>query len=132
MERKRNGQDRRGSTARRKLEWEVIVDQVRRRKHQFITRLERNITHTPEGCALYRGTLDHNGYPRINFRYNGSHVTIHAYRLFAILKHRAPLPVGYDAAHMPGCTSRRCVRHVEVQHYSVNARTRGEFVGVPF
>ncbi len=113
---------RTGCPKRRMLEFRVVVDQVKRRKEEFIARLQRNLTAQGE-CLLYGGTLDHKGYARLNFRYRGRHVTIHAHRLFLILRQCAPLPKGFEAGHTKGCVSRTCVRHVELQHYRVNAHT---------
>ena len=117
-------QDRNGNPARRRLEFECILDQVKRRKSEFIARLQRHIR--PAGdCLIFDGTMDHNGYPRMNFKFKGQHITLHAHRLFMILKNCALLPAGYEAGHEPGCPHRGCVRHLTLQHFRVNSVTNG-------
>lgn len=97
------------------------MDQVTRRKAAFIARLNRRIT--PDGdCLLYNGSLA-DGYPCINFRYKGQHIKMKAHRVFMILKHKAPLPIGYDVGHTPECKSLRCVKHIELEHFYINAFT---------
>jgi len=123
--RHREGQPRRGVAARRKLEFAVVCDQVRRRKPQFTARLQRHLR-ADGGCLLYAGTLDHKGYARINFKYGGRHVSIGAHRVFLILKICKPIPLEFEAGHEPGCKSRCCVRHVALQHYKSNAVTNGQ------
>lgn len=123
MKRYKNGQDRNGSAARRQLEFDVIVDQVKRRKQAFITRLQSRLVSTVTGCLYYEGAQDHKGYPVMNFKYRGQHVQIGVHRVFAILGACGPIPRGMEAAHADECTSRTCVRHVALQHYKDNAST---------
>ena len=136
MKRMSKGQTRMGSAARRQLEWQVIVHQVKHRKEAFARRLTKNISRRgvgPLGCLRYLGTLDRNGYPRMNFRDpEHGHVTILANRVFCILKEARPMQAGHDAAHTDGCRDRRCIRHVEQQPFQVNARTNGPHAGIPF
>lgn len=86
-----------------------------------MARLQARITPV-EGCLIYKGSMSE-GYPCINFRYKKQHVKIKACRVFMILKHGAPLPLGYDTGHTPECTSRACVKHIELEHHYVNALT---------
>ena len=118
----RNGQTRMGSARRRRLEFAVIQDQVKRRKAAFISRLEKRLR--PDGdCLIYQGTLDHKGYARMNFRYQGGHVSIHVQRVALILQLGTPIPRGIEAGHLSECRSRCCIRHVRSEHYKENAST---------
>lgn len=122
MKRYRLNQSRRGDARRRKLEYDVVRDQLQRRKDAFIRRLESHCV--PAGdCLIYQGTLDRKGYARLNFKYKGAHVTIHAHRLFLILQLGHAIPLSYEAGHAKTCSSRACVRHVRLEHYKLNART---------
>lgn len=120
----RRSQDRYGNPERRRLEFKAVVDQVERRKKEFIARLEGRLEQRG-ACRCYRGSLDHKGYARLNIRYKGENVTIHAHRLFLILKIRKPIPRGFEAGHLPGCRHRTCVAHLRLEHYSSNAATAG-------
>lgn len=122
----RANQDRNGSTKRRRLEYDVIMDNVRRRKQQFMRRLESRIVRIGE-CRVYQGTLDHKGYARLNLSYKptedtpAERVTIGAHRLFLILKLRRPIRRGFEAGHLPECEHRACVLHLREEHYKSNA-----------
>ncbi len=128
-------QSRSGNPATRLREFEVIRHQVKHRKDAFTKRLQRLIRKSrgKSGCLLHTGTLDHNGYPRMNFRDpKHGHVTIHAIRVIAILRNCAPIPAGKEAAHMDNCRNRRCVLHIALLPYHINARTAGPDAGIPF
>lgn len=125
----RKVQDRQGSARRRRLEFDVVMDQVRRRKDAFEQRLQRNLETRGE-CLCYRGTRDHKGYARLNLSYKPDErpariVTVHAHRLFLILKLRRPIRRGFEAGHTDECAHRTCVMHVAEEHYSSNAATAG-------
>ena len=120
----RKSQSRKGNPETRKLEFDVIMDQVKRRKEAFAARLAKHLR-TKGECRLYAGTLDHKGYARLNFRYQGRHVSIHAHRLFLIMKLRKPIPLEYEAGHEECCKHRNCVIHVRLEHYKKNASTNG-------
>jgi hypothetical protein len=113
------------------LEFNVIRYHVKRDKARFIARLERNLRHVGE-CIVATGTADRNGYPRMNFRYKGHHVTIHTMRVIAILRNCAPIPAGHDVAHSAFCFNRCCVLHTELQHYGRNANTYANRNRTPF
>lgn len=131
MKRMSKGQTRMGSATRRRLEFEVVCDQVRRRKTQFVERLERRITKLGD-CRLYNGTLSKpNGYPTISFRYKGQHLKIAACRVFVILSTCKPIPAGMEAAHVD-CKDRRCVKHIAPLPFQINARTDGPYANIPF
>lgn len=115
----RQGQDRAGNRRRRRYEFEVVRDQVKRRKDKFADRLIARIRGLPNGCVEYRGTLDHKGYPRMTFKYKGQHVNMRAHSVFAILMTRAPIPIGMEVDHE--CKNRRCVRHLRLIPYKENA-----------
>lgn len=112
-------QSRLGCPERRQFEFDCVVDQVKRRKQQFIERLERNIRHLPNGCIEYWGALDHKGYPRISFRLNGEHTKVLAHRVFMIMMTCKPIPLGMEVDHE--CKNRRCVKHLRLKHYTENA-----------
>lgn len=97
------------------------MDQVKRRKEAFMARLQRRLRADGE-CLLYNGSMT-DGYPCITFRWKGKIEKLKVMRVFMILKHGAPLPVGYDVGHLPECPSRACVRHIELEHHYVNALT---------
>jgi hypothetical protein len=118
----RNNQTRMGLARRRRLEFNAIQHQIRTRKDAFTKRLQGRIQPV-NGCLCYRATLDHKGYARLNVRYKGKHVTIHAHRLFLILKLGRPIRRGYEAGHLPECEHRTCVLHLREEHYSSNAST---------
>ena len=70
---------------------------------------------------LWKGYITKDGYGQITFRHNGRLVSIGAHRVFAILAHcRDPIPLGMDVGHSAGCSSRACVRHLELQPVSHN------------
>lgn len=116
----RSDQDRNGSAKRRKLEYSVVQDQVKRRKVAFMARLTKRLKAVGE-CLVYQGTRDHKGYARANFRYKGEHVSIGVHRLFLILKLGRPIRRGYESGHLPECQHRACVKHLREEHYSTNA-----------
>lgn len=118
----RSDQDRNGSARRRRLEFNAITDQVKRRKAAFIARLQRRLKQ--EGhCLIYTGTRDHKGYARLNVRYKGQHVSIGAHRAFLILQLGRPIRRGYEAGHSEICQHRACVAHLREEHYRSNAAT---------
>lgn len=118
----RSDQDRNGNAKRRRLEFNAIMDQVRRRKAQFIARLQRRLRQ--EGhCLVFEDTRDHKGYARFNVRYKGKHVTIHAHRAFLILQLGRPIRRGFEAGHSEICDRRQCVAHLREEHYKTNAVT---------
>lgn len=121
----KNGQTREGVAERRALEYAVVRDQVKRRRDAFMARIYARLERDGD-CLCFAGTLDHKGYARLNFRYNGQHVTIGAHRLFLILKIKKPIPLEYEAGHMPECNHRNCVKHLRLEHYKSNAATRGK------
>ena len=120
----RTGQSRNGSTRRRQLEYDAIMDNVTRRRDDFMLRLTSRLT--PIGaCVCYQGTLDHKGYARLNISYKPDSsrrqvITIHAHRLFLILKLERPIKRGFEAAHAPECKHRTCVVHLREEHYKAN------------
>lgn len=120
----RRDQSRKGNPETRRLEFAVVMDQVKRRKDAFAKRLTARLRKRGD-CTIYDGTLDHKGYARLNIYYQGRIVTIHAHRLFLIMKLRKPIPLEYEAGHEPDCKHRNCVVHVRLEHYKKNASTNG-------
>lgn len=98
------------------------MDQIKRRKDAFMKRLTDRLEQRG-GCVCYVGSLDHKGYARLNVRYKGQHVTLHAHRVFLILKQQRPIKRGYEAGHLPGCLYRTCVAHLREEHFKSNAST---------
>lgn len=129
---KARGVSRNGSARRRKLEFMVVRDQILRRKEQFIRRLEARVVHEVSGCKRYRATCS-DGYPLITFRYKGKLVVMKVHRVFAIIRHCAPIPLGMDVGHLPTCKNRDCVVHTALQpaddnsRASIHARHKGQF-----
>jgi hypothetical protein len=124
----RSDQDRNGSAKRRRLEFNAVTDQIKRRRVQFMKRLQSRLVARGE-CLCYRGTLDQKGYARLNVSYwpdenkPSQRVTIGAHRLFLILKLGRPIKRGYEAGHLPICQHRTCVKHLREEHYKTNAST---------
>ena len=118
----RNDQSRMGRAERRRLEFNVVTDQIARRREAFQQRLQRRIRPVGE-CFCFDGTLDHKGYARMNFRFKGEHVSIHAHRVFLIMKLGRPIRLGYEAGHLPACEHRTCVAHLREEHYKTNCLT---------
>lgn len=112
-------------------EFEIIVDQVRRRKEAFIQRLSRNVMvvqrHMPEPCQIWTGTSSRY-YGRITFRLVGmgnrkeSHVQLDAHRVFLILKLGRPIADNMEAGHT--CGESLCMRHIEEQTRTQNLQER--------
>lgn len=96
------------------------MDQVKRRKAAFIARLQRRLRQAGH-CLVYEGTKDHKGYPRLNLRYKGEHVSIGAHRVFLILQLGRPIKRGYHAGHAVICEHLACVAHLREEHYKVNS-----------
>lgn len=97
---------------------------MRKDKERFTARLQRRIE--PSGdCLLYGGgkLRGSGGYPNIAYRFKGKMIVMKVHRLFMILKHRAPLPMGYDVGHTLECTSRACVKHIELELRIMNGFT---------
>lgn len=83
----RDGQNRNGKASRRRLEFNAVMYNVRRRKQAFIDRLQARLM--PRGeCLCYNGSLDHKGYARLTLSYKPEGadlarvVAIHAHRLY--------------------------------------------------
>lgn len=110
---------RKCSVARRRLEFEIILGQVKKDKERFIARLERNIRREGD-CIIWRGRKDTCGYGHINFRHHGKHHPIAVHRLFLILRLCSPIPAGYEAGHT--CGNRACVKHVQLQTWQHNMK----------
>lgn len=121
----RQGQSRKGNAATRQREFDVVMDQMKRRRKAFQARLTSHLRKCG-ACMIYDGTLDHKGYARLNFYYQGGRITIHAHRLFLIMKIRKPIPLEYEAGHSKDCEHRACVAHVKLEHYKKNAVTNGD------
>lgn len=128
----REGQHREGNAARRRMEFEVVLRNVRERREAFIARLQRHVVTAPDGagCYEYRAAGDGRGYSKISFRHRGRHVVISAHRVFWILMSGAQIPLGMEVDHP--CCNRPCVRHLRLLPFAVNARTKGDHVGIPF
>ena len=117
-------------------EYEVICDQIARRKEAFIARLERHLIAIPNPklgtpCQIWTGqAAGRNGYPRINFRALAkkgaprSVVQFGVHRLFLTLTLKRPIAPGMDAAHL--CHEQRCCSHLEEHSHQQNLRDRDE------
>lgn len=128
---------RKGSASRRRLEFEVVHDQLTRRREAFTARLERWVRPAGE-CRIWIGKpAASNDYRVISFKYKGKHVVIAVQRLFLIMKLGRPIRLGYEAGHT--CGDHTCVVHLEEQHYKDNllerdqrARNRDDQEQIPF
>jgi len=126
----KEGQPREGSVRRRKLEFDVVVRQVKKDKQRFINRLSARVAHQASGCVEYRGGMDQKGYPKISFRFEGRHLMIAAHRVFMIMMTCKPIPIGMEVDHE--CRNRRCVRHLRLVHYRDNAADVKKAEDCPF
>lgn len=124
---------RQGRPRRRQLEFEVVRDAVRRDKARFIARLEGCVKAVGE-CQLWTKSACPSGYGRTTLWSERlkKNVSIHAHRLFLILKLGRPIRVGYEAGHEAGCVDSLCVRHVEEQHWQENLKQQARGNDVPF
>ena len=112
----------------RQLEFEVVLDQVKRRREAFIKRLTQNLKSDGDH-VLWTGSVNAKGYPRANFRYAGRQIRIPVTHIFVILQESRPIPTGYEAGHELWCHHRHCVKHVFLQHYVENVAQSN---GLPF
>lgn len=114
----------RNKPERRLLEFSVVSHHAVHRAEHFKMRLIRNLKAT-DGCMLWQGALDRNGYARINFRVSNPRSTlkIGVHRVFMMLKTAAPIPADLEVGHV-GCFSRNCVRHIELQTRQENLASR--------
>lgn len=111
-------------------EFEIIVDQVRRRKKAFITRFLRN-TRMDGPCLVWTGSANGSGYPHMNFRLpgpckrgdNSNIVRLGAHRVFLTLMLRRPIQPKHEAGHY-FCHNPMCVRHLEEQTRHQNLMER--------
>lgn len=110
---------RAGKPTRRRLEFDVIRHHVKRDKAGFIARMQRNCM-SYGSCVLWTGSTDACGYGRMNFRYQGKHVSIHAHRVTLILMLARPLGPGMESGHLPECRDHSCIKHVVEQHWKDN------------
>ena len=108
-------------------EFEIIVDQVKRRRDEFIARLQRRVSPpvpNPElgtPCRFWLGQVTPNGYGRISFRLPGrEHTNLYVHRLFLILRLCRPLAADREAGHL--CHNRLCVVHLEEQTRNDNMK----------
>lgn len=113
---------RRGKISRRKLEFAIIRDQMKRDSKRLYARLLRNIKQVGE-CFVYTSAINRDGYANVSFKYKGRHHSIHAHRIFLMFQLGTPIPLGIDAGHQFGCPHRNCVLHVFAQPFDDNALT---------
>lgn len=79
------------------------------------------------GCHIYGGRLDKDGYGRMNMRVDGKHTTK---RTHQVLWEEAngPLPDGMTLDHLTHCIAKACCNldHLECVTRSVNSKRRWE------
>lgn len=80
-----HGLVKRHSADRRRYEFAILCDQVRRNKERFIRRLQGMVA-VDGGCITFLGSKRNDGYGRLSFRYKGKHTTIDVQRVFLILQ----------------------------------------------
>lgn len=76
------------------------------------------------GCWIFTGRLDKDGYGRLNIRVNGKHVTKRAHLVvWEEIEHR-PLPEGFTLDHAAQCVGKACCNydHLEVVTRVENSR----------
>lgn len=103
--------------------YDILVNQVRRRKDALIKRLERNIR-WEGGCAIWTGAKNSHGYGRINFRVGSKHAQFTAHAVFMTLMLKAPIPDDKEIDHI--CNRRDCVRHLQLVTRIENLKRRDE------
>lgn len=126
---------KRSPQVRAQLEFDVITDQIKRRKEQFMARLNRNIREEPgpmaTPCKVWTGTASGGKYgktyPVMNFRLtktsrDKSHICIGVHRVFLILMLGRPIGDGFECGHT--CHNSMCVTHVEEQTRQFNLFNR--------
>lgn len=121
--RPRDAMNRSGKKSRRLLEFEVVMDQVKRRKDALIARIQR-WTRAEGECVVWHGAHDGCGYGVLSFKYMRKHIKINVPRIVLIMQLGTPIPESIEAGHT--CGNRACIRHIEAQHYKDNLLERDQ------
>jgi hypothetical protein len=80
------------------------------------------------GCWLYGGRLDKDGYGRMNVRIDGRHITKRTHQVVWEEIEKKPLPAGLTLDHLEHCIAKACCNydHLELVTRSVNSKRRWE------
>jgi hypothetical protein len=88
-------------------------------KQQLVERLSKLLRHKDPiegqelGCIEFGGRVDSGGYARLNFRFDGKHVTVRAHRFFYVLSTGKNIPRNMVVDHK--CLNRRCCNPAHLQ-----------------
>jgi hypothetical protein len=76
------------------------------------------------GCWIFTGRLDKDGYGRLNTRIDGKHVTKRAHQVVWEEIEKRPLPEGFTLDHSVACIGKACCNydHVELVTRAVNSQ----------
>jgi len=114
---------RKRSSARRLLEFSVILHHVRKNKLRLIRRLQ-GLVKGDGPHVLFLGSRRADGYGRVSFRRpDGRHISIDAQRVFLILALGRQIKLDHDAGHKAECEYRHCVLHLFEQPTAENSLT---------
>lgn len=111
-------------------EFLIVADQIKRRREQFIARIER-FTRTDGECVLWTGSRTGRGaYPGMNARIPNvpradSHFKLMVHRVALILRTGKPIPLDKEAGHFK-CHNPLCIKHVQLETRAENLAVRDE------
>jgi hypothetical protein len=76
------------------------------------------------GCWIYTGRLDKDGYGRMNMRIGGKHVTKRTHQVVWEEIEKRPLPEGFTLDHSEHCIGKACCNydHIELVTRAENSR----------
>jgi hypothetical protein len=93
---------------------------------KFGDRLLRNISREAHanGCLEWKARVTAKGYPRLNIRVEGRHVTVYAHRVMWTLHNQRTPPSHLEVHHT--CDNPRCVNpsHLELRTPKFNTRAQ--------
>lgn len=82
-------------------------------RHAIEQRLSTKLKAKPGGCIEVDARLDRGGYPRMNFRFDGKHVTVRVYRLIWVLTSGRNIPCHMTVDHK--CQNTLCINPLHLQ-----------------
>ncbi len=110
----------------------LIRDQLARNRQGLIRRLSEHSDRQPRrvdqevGCLLWLGRKNNDAYPRMNFVFEGRHVTVYVHHVTHALSTGKRVPDGHQRDHI--CATRHCIepRHIEIVTPKEHARRTKE------
>lgn len=98
---------------------EVLIEVVRKGKTRFAARIQRNSVRDGD-CLLWTGPVNNHGYPRMNVRALGKHMTLYVHRVMYVLSSGSDIPSGLEIDH--SCYRRNCIepKHLEPVTHAEN------------